>query len=109
MSVSANLFSEKKIIVRFDVVGWTCEENDAKEVELNEASTYVSSAVSAGLSTLDVAEDLLDFKGLFEKVEVNQHNEGNQIIVAVLAVASGRGDQFSDVRHGYNPLKRVSL
>ncbi len=92
MSVSANLSNEKKIIVRFDVVGWTCDENDAKEAELNEAFTYVSSAVSAAISSLDVAEDLLDFKGLFEKVEVNQHNEATRSsspsLRSLLAVAT---------------------
>lgn len=108
MPVSGNLSSERNVVVRFDVVGWTGDDADAKESTLDKIRTYMSSAVKAGLSTLDVAEDLLDYDGLFEKVEVSREDAGANIIVNVLAVAAGHGDQLRDVREFVPGIKRAS-
>lgn len=86
---------KRNVVVRFDVLGWTGAENDAHEGDLERMRSYCSSAIGTGLNTLDIAEDLLDFNGIFERVSVNREDRGPSVIISVVAIASGHGDRYS--------------
>ena len=95
MFVATGEPSKRNVNVRFDVLGWTGAENDAHEGDLERMRSYCSTAIDTGLNTLDIAEYLLAFNGIFERVSVTREDRGPNIILSILAIASGHGDKYS--------------
>lgn len=90
---------EMSVEVRFDVVGWTADQNIENEERVAELRGYVASARRIGLLPIHIAEDLLNEHQLFENVQVDYSSSpAGGAVVSVLAIASGAGAYFAPSR-----------